>query len=607
MPLPNVLSFILAPFVRVVIPELEKGIFAMEKDAGAQPIDNAFKQWVVANSGMTSEDAAMYLRRREELSNTPWMQSIPLIGGFVQNISSSSKAQLIVNRSQDPTTKAIFAKLAKLQVALPAAAKGNPKATALIGGAMFLMGMVALAYNANEAIFGWGSKQLNYLMKKMGIDEKYKIPIEPGQFNPPGFNSTAFANVFNDLTRRGATGLYDPIAGESLTFTAENLGSVMTAIYVNRALEGLPTFPTDIIANLGQYVTLSPGAGGELRTLPTPGSPTFAVPKEIRPRTGVGKLFVGTIYGGRITHPSQFTRQVDDAITDEQDLLLDAKVNLTRWLAALPNLITYEIQVQNDPFDDKNVKHPGMWAVLALYINTKLGRRQWVDNVLLGPFNPAVYFPLTPALADAEAALDTFAKGAGLGLGQILGEGGVSEPVAPAPVEIPAPAAPVAPPVPSPAPAPQWGPPIQIFGQAAVEYYQEQGYKITGDPSNPYAALAHPPIAAPAPIAAPPPPVVVAPPSAPPVAVPPISTPLLGIVVAGQSISPRTIRVNVAALNVRSGPATSYPKAGTQILYNGQTFTAIAWNVGENVGGENRWWVSQFNNYVWVGGTAEKP
>jgi uncharacterized protein YraI len=70
---------------------------------------------------------------------------------------------------------------------------------------------------------------------------------------------------------------------------------------------------------------------------------------------------------------------------------------------------------------------------------------------------------------------------------------------------------------------------------------------------------------------------------------------------------PMTVTVNVNELYVRSGPATTYPLSGSQTLHYGDTFTAIGFVDGQDVSGENRWWESQYGNYVWVGGTSTKP
>lgn len=70
---------------------------------------------------------------------------------------------------------------------------------------------------------------------------------------------------------------------------------------------------------------------------------------------------------------------------------------------------------------------------------------------------------------------------------------------------------------------------------------------------------------------------------------------------------PMTVHVNVNLLYVRSAPNSSAPLAGSQELHYGDSFTAQGYVTGEMVSGENRWWQSSFGNYVWAGGTEEKP
>lgn len=71
---------------------------------------------------------------------------------------------------------------------------------------------------------------------------------------------------------------------------------------------------------------------------------------------------------------------------------------------------------------------------------------------------------------------------------------------------------------------------------------------------------------------------------------------------------PSTILVNSSnGVNVRSGPGTSYPLSGSGTLPYNATFMADAYVYGDNVNGENRWWKDNFNNYIWVGATKQKP
>lgn len=70
---------------------------------------------------------------------------------------------------------------------------------------------------------------------------------------------------------------------------------------------------------------------------------------------------------------------------------------------------------------------------------------------------------------------------------------------------------------------------------------------------------------------------------------------------------PIRVTVNVNFLRVRSSPSTTASLAGSKYLRKGDSFMVAGWVTGENIGGENRWWVSSKGNYVWVGGTKEKP
>lgn len=70
---------------------------------------------------------------------------------------------------------------------------------------------------------------------------------------------------------------------------------------------------------------------------------------------------------------------------------------------------------------------------------------------------------------------------------------------------------------------------------------------------------------------------------------------------------PIKVTVNVRALKVRTEPNTSAPLGGSRYLYNNDKFITTSFAIGEKVEGENRWWISTKGNYVWVGGTKEKP
>jgi len=68
---------------------------------------------------------------------------------------------------------------------------------------------------------------------------------------------------------------------------------------------------------------------------------------------------------------------------------------------------------------------------------------------------------------------------------------------------------------------------------------------------------------------------------------------------------PATIQVTVPTLRVRSAPNTSASLAGSEILSDGDTFTATGEVTGQSVGDDDQWLVSARGNYVWSGGTDD--
>src|SRR5690606_25592548 len=68
----------------------------------------------------------------------------------------------------------------------------------------------------------------------------------------------------------------------------------------------------------------------------------------------------------------------------------------------------------------------------------------------------------------------------------------------------------------------------------------------------------------------------------------------------------KTVHVAVDSLNRRIGPFTNMTLSGPP-LPKDEPFSVLGWCVGEEVDGENRWWVTPWGSHFWVGGTVEKP
>lgn len=62
------------------------------------------------------------------------------------------------------------------------------------------------------------------------------------------------------------------------------------------------------------------------------------------------------------------------------------------------------------------------------------------------------------------------------------------------------------------------------------------------------------------------------------------------------------VRVDKAVAAVRVQPNSKSALGGSQMLYRGDVFKAVAVVVGESINGNNKWYKSAKGNYVWSGG-----
>lgn len=79
----------------------------------------------------------------------------------------------------------------------------------------------------------------------------------------------------------------------------------------------------------------------------------------------------------------------------------------------------------------------------------------------------------------------------------------------------------------------------------------------------------------------------------------------------GQNVyraSRRTVTVNVDELNLRVYADTddNISPIIRSVRY-GERVRVIGWVIGERVGTENRWWITENHERMWVGGTSQKP
>jgi len=110
-------------------------------------------------------------------------------------------------------------------------------------------------------------------------------------------------------------------------------------------------------------------------------------------KTAKPKLFKGILYNGQFGSYEQFVRAKDDAITSDEDLKADIEINLAKYLATVDNNLSYSIQIKNSPSDELGIPRTGTWATLSIYLTNQFHKRVFIDEILLGPVDPFVYYP----------------------------------------------------------------------------------------------------------------------------------------------------------------------------------------------------------------------
>jgi len=578
MPIPLIIGAI----VRFVLPTLAIWVASKffdwtqkDDDTG---VDEELKTLFASFPGNTPDEANTAVQKIKSLPEAEWMKDPNQLATLALLGTTAPKIVSAVNQSQSSEVRALFSKIQSLEAKLRGKTRTPLGGGALFGKFQFIMMLSLFAYNVPEFVFGWGSRQLNYLADLADLPKNFRIPVEPGQYAPPAFNQTTFTNVLDDLTRRRVESVIDPISGQILPFSAENLAAVMTAIHVQRSFNGQTTFQNDVLNSLQPYLTFARGAPGlaatELTGEFTPGrfAPTKAITKNAKP-----KLFVGPILAGLVGEPTLPVRDLEDRIDSPNELVTDAGIQLVEWLKRLPGRLSYKISVVLNPKDEYGVQKLGSWIEMSMFIEVQNKIPAFVDAILLGPIDPAVYYPETTVQERIQFEIPKELIAAKIT--PIASPGGIITT-------------------------------LDTSGNI-VTVLKPQGVQAD------LAVAAPPPVAAPIPlatiqeqiaqVAAQIPALTAAVTQLPPVTSAPVTAQAEAAAGGLNRISPRTITVNVSKLFVRALPTRTAALYGKRELYYNNTFVAQGWVRGEDVDGENRWWVDQDSNYVWTGGTAEKP
>ncbi len=504
-----------------------------------------------------------------------------------------------------------------------AAVLGAPVAVA---GAIAALGWaVSSGVNNWNDVFHWGELQTAQLQQDLKKEQETLSDL--GITNFGSFKDVEVQAILAAYQRAGRRTFTSPFTGMNVEMNESNFKEALRDIISDMNAQGVTPTKEQVLAVFQGWV--NPGKGGATFTITPPadsgsGGSYTAGPVSRATTTQVAKpkLFLGTFFSGRIGKFEAFERQVDDKITSLADMIDDLETNLIRFMVKMPGMLSYDLFTAIDPKDEQGIPKQGSWVVCNVFFTNTMHKRMLIENILLGPVDPAVYYPeyqslqqvqiqvpqiLTPtklnALSLPTGKEYTIDKQGNVVAGFFGGWSGAGGDAAATSKEASATSKESTAGASAPAPAqtttttpsgqtlitPPKGATIynsdgsQFAVSNGVESYSEAWWKATGKTWKMPAVQA---TSAPAT-------------SAQETNAPTQSGDLPNLVAP----FPRTITINKAEAAVRSAPNTSASLAGSQKLVNGDQFQAVGLVVGEEVGGNKYWWLSSKGNYVWSGGT----
>ncbi|MDD5431007.1 MAG: hypothetical protein PHP03_02170 [Candidatus Pacebacteria bacterium] len=467
------------------------------------------------------------------------------------------------------------------------------------------------------------------------------------------FTQNEIDTIVDGMQRAGYRSITDQIAFASRPVNYDGVYASLKSIVSNLNASGMVPTKKQVLVVLKSWsdapVSISTKTPATTLATTSEGSPTSTyLPKMTQSIVSKPKLFLGTVLAGKVQESQEFVRKLDDKITDEQDLINDAVTNMTLWAAALPGRISYDIQIRSNPVDFEGIPHIGIWAVLVLYMDNQFHKRLLLDEILLGPMDPVVYYPETMRTKSItmeiskQLAVENI-KPTNLGGGNMLtvdNTGNVvplfqgNTPAYNPPAKMTQLASAGIPDVPfttKPIGSTSKvysldasmfidgngfdgyvykikdGKKYQIipsdtlytndqrakmgnfgaqFGQAKIDLFK-MGIDIDKIRKESHMNDS----------------IWLAPWGQPQLGFDEFFNASQGNVTSVKGKFKVTVTADV--LNVRSQPNSAAPLAGSQKLYKGNTFIAVEALIGENVSGQPYWWKSELGNYVWSGGTDE--
>lgn len=268
----------------------------------------------------------------------------------------------------------------------------------IIGAAVAALGFILpSALNTANDYTAMQPTMMAGLLQKLREEQNKLSGI--GITNYGSFTAADIDGLYQAFSKSGIQGYNDPLALQSRILTKENLLDTVKGIIGQLNTQGVSPTKADVLAVLSSWM-LNEVSSLPNREIAVPKTTTQTTSYTQTPKTRVSesktakpKLFTGIIYNGQVGKYEQFVRSVDDEITDDADLKTDVEVNLLKYISKIPNNLSYSIQIKNSPSDELGIPRSGTWCTLSIYLTNQFHKRVFIDEILLGPVDPFVYYP----------------------------------------------------------------------------------------------------------------------------------------------------------------------------------------------------------------------
>ena len=244
-------------------------------------------------------------------------------------------------------------------------------------------------------------KTMEGLLAKIGIHPDTVIP------KARTISADTWKRIYSTVEELNPTGISDPVAGMSVTYSREALANLIDNVAAKIAAAGGQASYRNVLATALPLISIS-GAPAAA-TIPSTAKGAAGTPIQ----TPTLKVFTGVVSQGVLGSGTTFTPRPDDLITDLNDLKVATQNNLAPFLAALASKVTYQVQIVPSVTLKNGFTQRGQatkvqvgthangipkyktvvnkFAVLDLFILNDKGSKTKITRIVLGPTD-AIHF-----------------------------------------------------------------------------------------------------------------------------------------------------------------------------------------------------------------------